>query len=601
MQIDNNTALEVTEVIEPITETVEVNAFNNAITKIEALPLIESFNYGGGRFENSDNGVYFIGTDDDGNDKKPLFICSRLDVIGLTSGTHGDNWGRMVRFTDPKGLAKQIAIPATLWQGDGLDLRKMLADMGLSISSNGVARKLMMDYLACHNTSTHYESVNKLGWHNGDYMLPTGAISRDIQTNLVYQGGISPPSYSQDGTLSEWRDNVARYAGGNSRLLFTISVAFAAPMMHLAGFNTSTGFHIRGTSTDGKTTAILSALSVYGKPSELLKTWRNTANALEGTATAFNDGLLCLDELKQITPKDLETTTYMIGNGQAKGRANIYGQTKKVSTWRLLYLSTGELGLSDMLATVGSKTYAGQELRFIDLPSDAGKGFGLFDTVHNLDGATLSNTIRANAENNHGAAGIEWLAYLVKNQDALNIRQAIKSFTDYALPKDATAQHGRACDYFGLVAVAGELATEQGLTGWNDMEAFEACKRLFLEWMEGFGHGNKETSNIIAHVKGFIEAHGASRFEQVEGEPNRTVSNRVGFYRTNGDGLEYLIMPESFKRDLCSGYDVKTVEKSLIEVGILKAGGDGRATQKPRIGALGGAPTRVYILSLPND
>jgi uncharacterized protein (DUF927 family) len=254
-----------------------------------------------------------------------------------------------------------------------------------------------------------------------------------------------------------------------------------------------------------------------------------------------------------------------------------------------------------MLATIGSKTYAGQELRFIDLPSDAGQGLGVFDTTHGLDGATLSNTIKDNAEKYHGTAKNEWLTYLVVHQDKLNIRQSIKAFTDYALPDNATAQHGRACDYFGLVAVAGEMATELGLTGWNKKEVIEACKQLFLEWMEGFGHGNKETSNIIAHVKGFIEAHGASRFEQVEGEPNRTVSNRVGFYRTNGDGLEYLIMPESFKRDLCSGYDVKTVEKALIEAGILKAGGDGRATQKPRIGALGGAPTRVYILSLPSD
>lgn len=587
----------VSEVTELVSEVSKVTAFDTAITEVERLPQIEAFNYGGGRFENSDNGVYFTGTDDDGNDKKPLFICSRLDVIGLTSGTHGDNWGRMVCFTDPKGLTKQIAIPATLWQGDGLELRKMLADMGLSISSNGAARKLMMDYLACHTTSTHYESVNKLGWHNGAYMLPTGAISRDLQTNLVYQGGIAPPQYSQAGALSEWRDNVARYASDNSRLLFAISVAFASPMMHLAGFSTSTGFHIRGNSSDGKTTAILSALSVYGKPSELLKTWRNTANALEGTATAFNDGLLCLDELKQIDPKALEATTYMIGNGQAKGRANTYGQAKKVSTWRLLYLSTGELGLADMLATIGSKTYAGQELRFIDLPSDAGKGLGVFDTVHGLDGATLANTIKANAEKYHGTAGIEWLTYLVENQDTLEVRKAIKAFTDYAMPKDATAQHGRACDYFGLIAVAGEVATEQGITGWSAGDAYKACKRLFIEWMDGFGHGNKEATNIIEHLRGFIEAHGASRFESINSQGTERVHNRVGFIRHTDNGVEYLILPTMFKAELFKGFNQKLVISTLIDKGVLIPSGD-RETQKPRIDAMGGKPTRVYVLRL---
>jgi putative DNA primase/helicase len=33
------------------------------------------------------------------------------------------------------------------------------------------------------------------------------------------------------GTLEEWQQHVAKYAPGNSRLAFSISAAFAAPMM----------------------------------------------------------------------------------------------------------------------------------------------------------------------------------------------------------------------------------------------------------------------------------------------------------------------------------------------------------------------------------
>ena len=189
--------------------------------------------------------------------------------------------------------------------------------------------------------------------------------------------------------------------------------------------------------------------------------------------------------------------------------------------------------------------------------------------------------------------------YLVDHQDRLNVRQAIKAFTDYVLPDNATAQHRRVCDYFALVAVAGEIATEQELTGWNKNEALEACKRLFLEWLDGFGHGNKETSNIINHVKGFIEAHGSSRFNHISGN-DLAARDRVGFWRDSGNNREYLALPVMFKKELCSGYDSKTVTKTLIDSGILHPAKD-KDAQLIRIAALGGKAIRVYVLRLDDD
>lgn len=585
------------------TAIAEKTAFDDALTTTNEVtnnaPLegqhLYSFGYASGRFETSDAGVYFVGKDDDGNDKKPLFICSRIDVIGYTSSTSGDNWGRMVEFTDRKHRTKRLPIPATMWQGDGLRLREMLADMGLDISSNGASRKLMMDYLATAPAPIQFESVDKLGWHDNAFVLPNQSISNSPIDYLIYQSSNPPPPYVQAGTLEEWQEHVSRYATGNSRLLFAISVAFAAPMMHLAGFRTSTGFHIRGSSSSGKSTAMEAAVSVYGKPEHYMKTWRNTANALEGTALAHNDGLLALDELSQINPKDLDAVAYMLGNGQKKGRATVTGNSKPVSTWRLLYLSNGEESLAGMLAKAGIKTNAGQEMRFIDIEADAGAGFGCFDTCHGLDGATLSNIIKCNAGRCYGVVGVAWLNLLVDTKGTTDFRVSIDVFKRDALPPTATSQHGRVCDYFGLVATAGELATQEGLTGWKSGEVWQACKRLFAEWMESFGHGNKETANIIAHVRGFIEAHGSSRFESVNSEGTERIINRVGFIRYKDDRIEYLIMPEAFKRELCSGYDIKTVENALIEEGILIKGNDGRSKQKARITALGGL-SWVYVI-----
>lgn len=43
-----------------------------------------SFAYGQGRFKVTDPGVYYIGKDNDGQDKTQLFLSSRLDVTAKT-------------------------------------------------------------------------------------------------------------------------------------------------------------------------------------------------------------------------------------------------------------------------------------------------------------------------------------------------------------------------------------------------------------------------------------------------------------------------------------------------------------------------------------
>ena len=67
---------------------------------------------------------------------------------------------------------------------------------------------------------------------------------------------------------------------------------------------------------------------------------------------------------------------------------------------------------------------------------------------------------------------------------------------------------------FALVAAAGELATQFGLTGWQRGESFQAAQKCFHSWQETFGSdGNREDRSIMAQVRAFFESHGSSRFE----------------------------------------------------------------------------------------
>ena len=83
---------------------------------------------------------------------------------------------------------------------------------------------------------------------------------------------------------------------------------------------------------------------------------------------------------------------------------------------------------------------------------------------------------------------------------------------------------------FALIAIAGELATKQGLTGWPTGAANDAAKVCFEDWLVSFGGiSNHEDRAILAHVRAFFEAHGSSRFEALEqfnGDKVRDVKGR---------------------------------------------------------------------------
>ena len=85
-------------------------------------------------------------------------------------------------------------------------------------------------------------------------------------------------------------------------------------------------------------------------------------NGLEGLAAVHNDGLLILDELSQIDPKEAGEAAYLLANGQGKNRASKLGTIKPSNRWSLIFLSAGEESLTTLMARAGQRTNAGQEI-----------------------------------------------------------------------------------------------------------------------------------------------------------------------------------------------------------------------------------------------
>ncbi len=157
------------------------------------------------------------------------------------------------------------------------------------------------------------------------------------------------------------------------------------------------GFHFRGASSSGKSTALIVAGSVWGGGGTrgYVRQWRATDNALESVAALSCDSLLCLDELSQVEAKAASSAVYMLANGKGKARAGREGQARKVLEWRVLFLSNGEIAQADKIKKGGGRIAAGMEVRVIDLRADVGEGMGIFEDIHDAtDPAGFAQTLK---------------------------------------------------------------------------------------------------------------------------------------------------------------------------------------------------------------
>lgn len=556
--------------------------------------------YGGGRFELTESGVAFIGTDKDGNEKPPQWVCSPLGVIAKTRDAKSGEWGRLLEWFDDDGVRHQWPMPLELLEGDGVDVRRELARLGLHIATTKAARDLLAAYVKVWHVDQRARCVERLGWHGRVYATPAGTIGDSGELVVFQNAHAIEPALTTAGAVADWRDSVGAMAAGNTRLVFAVSVAFAGTLADIVGED-SGGFHVRGKSSSGKSTALKAAASVWGNPATYVRVWRATANGLEGLAALHNDGLLILDELSQCDPKEAGEAAYLLANGQGKARAARNGTARASQRWRLLFLSAGEESLSALMARAGRKANAGQEIRLADFDADAGAGMGAFEQLHGEPTpAALALAVKDAAARSHGAVGVAWLHRVVEDRARLAdfVADGIRQFVDEVMPRGAAGQVERVARRFALVAVAGELASHYGLTGWDSGESERAAKACFVSWLEGFGGiGNREERATLAQVRAFFELHGASRFEDTTATEDQRVINRAGFHRPGKDGArEYLVLPEAFKTEVCKGLDAKAAEKLLVSIGWIQPGGDGRPTQKPRLPGIG-TTARVYVFT----
>jgi uncharacterized protein (DUF927 family) len=555
------------------------------------------------RFSLNDHGLWYQSPPRANSDTEPepMWVCAQLHVDAETCDDTWHSHGVLLRWPDRTGHEHTWAMPRRMVHGDGAAIAAELEDSGLPCGTSRPQHELLKRFLGAVTAKRRVRCVSQAGWHGTLYVSPNGRVFGAAADDLVLQTERAVPSdaYAEHGTLEEWRNNIARLAVGNDLLTLTISAAFAAPLLDVLR-ESSGGVHICGGSRIGKTTAEYCAMSVYGHGGdEHMPTWRATANGLEAVAAEHCDGLLPLDELSQANAREAGETVYMLANGTGKTRANRAGGARPRRSWRIFFLSTGEISLQAKLSEAGLRTRAGQDVRMIELPADAGAGFGVWQNLHGFStGAGLTDHLRAAASTYYGSAGPAYLDQLAHDRAedpeelAATLRTVHQKFLKAAdVTSDADGQVHSVAGRFALIAAGGELATIYGITGWTQGEAIRAALGWLERWLSTRG-GTDAGEDMRAREQAiaFIALHGASRFELiVDGASfdDQKVINRAGFKRRDGNKWEYFILPPVWRKEVCDGLDPTSAAKALARYGLLIPGKNGRWTNTRRCGSYG--------------
>jgi putative DNA primase/helicase len=528
------------------------------------------------------------------------WISTPLWVTGQAFDERGDKagveFGRTLEFINTLGRAGKWTMPMELLGGDNTEIRAVLLSKGVLISQTPYGRALFAQYLQQVVPKKRVRCSSQIGWYGLSPDLPDLFVLPDVTVgtggdSVVFQTAERLSNqFTSAGSLAQWQQTISDWAVGNCTLTVSICAGFAGCLIVKTNAE-SGGIHWDGQSSMGKTVLLEASASIWGGRG-FVRTWRTTANGMEGAATLSNDCLLPLDEINECEPRHIGSIAYALGNGIGKQRASREGRARSVHRWRTFVLSSGEKTLADAMLAGGIVAQAGQEVRLLNIPAE--RAHGVWDDLHGFaDGAAFTDAIRSASRTYYGVAGRAFLEGLTG--ETANLREALEAIKEKFRPLVKGGQDERAAGRLALCALAGVLASKYGVVNWPEGTSINAAIEVFKAWQSRRGGGgNLEPRKICDAILDFVNAHSESRFSEMGMTPERLINNRAGWWKDASIGREYYFTSGGMHEALKDfGFDGAL--RVLIEVGALaKPDDSGRKTQTIRVL---GRKTRVYVVN----
>lgn len=312
---------------------------------------------------------------------------------------------------------RKIIVP----RGDAMDKSKLVkyANQGLPVTSE--TSKEAVKYMEAFETSNktvipRHRSIERMGWVKNREFFPYHMESRAAYDGAGEESHRIIAAVMPHGDKDKWMEMAATLRTMQAARVM-LATSFASVLLQPLQQRPFI-FHLWANSRSGKTAVLKAAVSIYGDPNVLLRSYNSTAVGIEHTAGTVRNIPLALDELQSLSLKyeNLSRMMYMLGNGIGKMRGDRIGGTQKMQTWCNTILSTGEQPITVQNSMDGENT------RVMELYASP------------IGDTDFSRTVHQTAAENYGFAGQMFMDYLFHEYElekgTSKLRQAYTNFRD---------------------------------------------------------------------------------------------------------------------------------------------------------------------------
>lgn len=312
-----------------------------------------------------------------------------------------------------------IQIPGEVLMGTGMNAYLGSVGFLLTDKEKKLMTGLLIDILR-HAEHTMPEATvsSNMGWdadHSsfllGDklYREDGEVVSVSPRGNAAAVSALTVPK----GTLAEWKHIANVYnKPGMEWAQATVLSAFASPIMSIGALEKAALLFLKGGKGVGKSTALMTAVSVYGHPTELMVNKDDTYLARIEKLGVLHNITAGFDEMTDLSPKEASELAYQITQGRGKDRMKSGGEGLQYNTtrWSCLPVMTANDSILSALAAHKADASA-QMSRVLEVHvPDMDRCYTPQELVDN-------QRIMRRLPVQYGTAGDAYIRYVVTHQD----------------------------------------------------------------------------------------------------------------------------------------------------------------------------------------
>lgn len=338
------------------------------------------------------------------------------------------------------------------------------------LSSKGVAeidkrmdliRRYINDWVRFLQEQDKAEQARmQFGWHDNDTRFVIGNREITNQGTVVFSPTSSATKdvahiYRTEGKLAEWKRVINTYnKPGNEARALALFASFGSPLYKFTGLGSMIAHLTNTASGVGKSTAQMSANSVWGHPQEALLNENDTPLSREHRLGVINNIIMTFDEITNIEPEQASDFTFRtsFNRGRNRMQAQVNAERKNTTTWATIVLTSGNNSLYDTIKSFKASS-DGERYRILEVQIFKDETLTKEESDYLFNHLLLSN---------FGVAGEEYMKFVVPNLESVLLRrQEIKQRFDREAGFNQTHRFYSA--FFSCAFTGAEIAKRLGL------------------------------------------------------------------------------------------------------------------------------------------